>query len=160
MKAWVLAPQDGKTSTGIKIIPGASYINQDIYPSTQLRDLLPCMVHTSLVWEVEVDTIANKVTFINQYDLEYVIHELSDMVVDEFYNGETHESFDKAGLLHENISSVGDLHSIMFYTIDGFHHVFGVNSGIKKAEKYNSWLERLTRKTVPVQPYYPNSLVA
>ena len=168
-KAWVLHPQSGKTSTGFDIITGTSYKGLYNQCMLELSTLMPCMVHKALVWEVELSGNINKgvfsvsadeVKFLKQYDLTSIIHIVGDEVINDHPNSADHHSFDLAETIHGSMASVVGLHSVIFQTIDGFHHEYGKSVAEGKAEKYNAWIERAVLASNPTRPRYTNLLAA
>ena len=168
-KAWVIHPQDGKTSTGFDIIPGATY--ECLYNAAmlELSTLMPCLVSSPLVWEVELTGNINKgvfsvtadnTKFQKQYDLNSIIHIVGDDVINDHPNSAQHHSFDVAETIHNSMASVIGLQSLIFQTIDGFHHEYGKSVAEGKAEKYNVWLEQAVRASNPTRPRYTDLLAA
>lgn len=156
MRAWVLAPLDGKTNIGIKIIPGVKYTLRLGVTNCQafraLIDLLPSVSDTTQVWSIDLDD--EHITYLEKYDLISVIHDVSALVVENFAELETNEGFTRADAISDYVCGVRSMEGVINNAVYGFVTKYGRSAYDNKRAKYNRWLEHAVKTSKP------NSLVA
>lgn len=149
MKGWILAPENGITKLPATI---------------KLLDLLPSMIRISQVWQVEltdnikvsdIDTVtADKVTYLQKYDLMSVIYDVSALVTESFDGLEMNDGFTRADGIGDYVCGVRSMEGVINNAVYGFVIAQGQEAREKKRAKYNGCLEHAVKTS------NPNSLVS
>ncbi len=156
-KAWVIHPQDGKTPSGIKIMPGVKYKQlaaaTSEYTFIRLLSLLPGLQDSTQVWSVELSP-GNYITYLQKYDLMSVIHDVAAVVVEDFAEFDDNDGFVRADAISDYVCGVRSMEGVINNAVYGFTIAHGREAYDKKRATYNRWLETALKSSIP------NSLVA